>query len=199
MATLPEDFEALLGWCSVQKGLKMMELASQEDVLLSVELGVYGGRSLLPLALATSWKKKGWVVGIDAWCAPASVEGTNTSETTSYWSKIDYNHVYDLASSLMKKHQVEQYVDLWRSRSEDVSELFSNGSIDLLHQDGNHSEEISCKEVELYFTKLRRGGYWIFDDTHWPSTQAAQQLLLEKGFSEIFAEEGGTWKIFQKN
>jgi hypothetical protein len=182
----------------VEKGLKLMELASQEDVLLSVELGVHGGRSLLPLALATSWKKKGRVTGIDAWSAPACIEGANTSETNSSLSTIDYNHVYDAASSLIKKHQVDQYVDLWRGRSEDVAELFSDGSIDLLHQDGNHGQEISCKEVDLYSGKLRKRGYWFLDDTHWPSTQVAQQLLLEKGFSEIFSEDQGRWKIFQK-
>jgi hypothetical protein len=40
------------------------------------------------------------------------------------------------------------------------------------------------------------GGYWVMDDTNWPSTTKAQQRILELGFKEL--EDHGEWKLFQK-
>jgi hypothetical protein len=71
-----------------------------------------------------------------------------------------------------------------------------NESIDFLHQDSNHSEEISCEEVELYHSKVKPDGIWCFDDTDWSTTKKAQQLLLTKGYTEVY--NAVSWKIYRK-
>lgn len=195
---LPSNYEQLIGWCPKEKAEKLLELASSEKVSLCVELGVYGGRSLLPLALALSQRAGTRVVGVDAWSVPAAMEGTNSKENEAYWTNVDYSGMFEYTKKLVSDHQVAHLVDLWRCKSVDVYDRFEDNSIDLLHQDSNHSEEVSCREVELYCAKVRPGGYWVFDDTHWPTTQTAQQKLLAKGFVEIFSEKDNSWKVFQK-
>jgi hypothetical protein len=93
-------------------------------------------------------------------------------------------------------NNVDSVVDLWKCKSRDVASKFEDNSIDLLHQDSNHSEEISCEEVELYWNKVRPNGYWVFDDTDWPTTKKAQNLLLTKGYRVLKVGSDNKWTIF---
>ena len=80
--------------------------------------------------------------------------------------------------------------------SAQASKLFTDGLFDVIHLDGNHSEETSCMDVELWFSKLKKGGYWIMDDANWETTQKAINLLKEKGLVEI--ENYKEWSIYIK-
>lgn len=185
-----KNYESIEGWCTREKAIKMMEYIPENGV--AVELGVWGGRSLLPIAMKCS----GTVYGIDAWDVDASLEGKNDIANDEWWSKLNYNGMYNYAQNLMKTNGCTN-VKLIRMKSCDSIILFEDNSIDFLHQDSNHSEEVSCIEVELYHTKLKSGCYWCFDDTNWPTTKKAQDLLVSKGFTEIF--DSGSWKIYRKN
>ena len=44
------EYEKIEGWCTKEKAIKMAELIT-DDTKLCVELGVFGGRSLLPLGI----------------------------------------------------------------------------------------------------------------------------------------------------
>ena len=63
------DYKNIRGWCTLEKAIKMTEYI-KDDFKLCVELGVFGGKSLLPISL----KCKGKVIGIDAWEKEASLE-----------------------------------------------------------------------------------------------------------------------------
>ena len=185
------NYESVEGWCTREKAIKMMEFIS-ENADISVELGVWGGRSLLPIAM----KCKGYVYGIDAWTADASLEGKNDVANDEWWSKMDYNKIYNYANTLMQQYHCDN-VKLLRMKSIEAVKFFENESIDFLHQDSNHSEETSCMEVELYHSKVKRSGIWCFDDTDWPTTQKAQELIISKGYTEVY--NAVSWKIFRKN
>jgi hypothetical protein len=81
-------------------------------------------------------------------------------------------------------------------KSREACELFDEACFDVIHQDGNHSEAVSCEEVEMWCDKLVDGGWWIMDDVNWESTTKAQHLLVSKGFVEI--EHHGGWAVYQK-
>jgi hypothetical protein len=81
-------------------------------------------------------------------------------------------------------------------RSREVAGFYGDGTVNVLHQDSNHSEEITCEEVELWASKIRLGGYWIFDDTNWATTQKAQKNLELLGF--LMIEDHKTWKVYRK-
>ena len=196
---LPKNYESIHGWCTVEKALALMNLVFQSRPKLSVELGVFGGKSLIALAIASKQiNSDSKVVGIDAWQAQASLEGTNDKANDDWWSKINYDEFYEYTKKLMIENNVDSIVELWRSKSEDVCDKFEDNSIDILHQDSNHSEEISCREVELYDNKVKSGGFWVFDDTDWETTKKAQHMLLSKGYEEYYVQSQNKWKIFKK-
>jgi len=186
-----KNYDSIEGWCTKEKAIKMMEYISN-DSKLAVELGVWGGRSLLPIAM----KCKGDVYGIDAWNMDASLEGKNDIANDEWWSKMDYNKIYNYTHSLMQQYNCDN-VKLLRMKSSEAVRFFDDSTIDFLHQDSNHSEETSTIEVELYHSKVKPGGIWCFDDTNWPTTQKAQLNLVSKGYTEIY--DSGSWKIYRKN
>ena len=192
---LPANYTEIHGWCTVEKANKLMEIVDEIAPKICVELGVFGGRSLLPIALAAK-KFSSKVFGIDAWCVAASIEGTNDKANTDWWAAIDYDFMYKYTVDLMVKNDVD--VKLIRNSSLLVYTMFADESIDLFHQDSNHSAEITCQEIELYFNKIRIGGLWIFDDINWPTTQEAAKLLVIKGYEKIFTSEDGGWAIFKR-
>jgi len=187
-----KNYDSIEGWCTKEKAIKMMEFVPDHVGALAVELGVWGGRSLLPIAM----KCNGDVYGIDAWNVDASLEGKNDVANDEWWSNINYSKMYSYTHNLMMEYNC-QNVKLLRMKSRDAVKLFENNSIDFLHQDSNHSEEVSCEEVELYHTKVKSGGIWCFDDTNWPTTQKAQGILCSKGYEEVY--DSGSWKIYRKS
>lgn len=188
-----KNYEKIEGWCTPEKALKIANLITDNSLKVCVELGVFGGRSLLPIALAAGLDAK--VTGIDAWAPSASLEGINSKENDAWWAKINYEEIYNYCKSLFLEYGLNN-VTLIRKKSNETAEIFNDKSIDLLHQDSNHSEEISCEEVNLYFNKVKIGGFWIFDDTNWETTKKAQDLLVFKGYLEIF--DFGSWKIYKR-
>ena len=186
---------ALPGWCTVEKGKRIAKLVEDAHARLSVELGVFGGRSLVALALGGD-THGGHVHGIDPYEKGPSLEGTNDTENDRWWSTVDYEDVLRRCRAGLVVAGVEARVRLVRARSLDVVDQYPPGTIDVLHQDSNHSQEVSCAEVRAWGPKLRPGGYWVIDDTNWPSTKMAQALLEQTGF--VLLEDHDWWRIYQR-
>ena len=195
--SLPANYTDIHGWCSIEKANKLIEIVTDCNPNLILELGVFGGRSLLALAIASKTVNiSSKVIGVDSWEKSASLDGLNDKANDEWWENIDYDMMYNYTINLMKENNVDNVVELWKSKSCDVANKFAINSIDILHQDSNHSEKISTTEVELYWDKVRPGGYWIFDDTNWETTQPAQKLLESKGYIEIYSDAKNEWKIY---
>ena len=196
---LPSNYNFIHGWCTHEKANTLMDLVYKINAALCVELGVFGGRSLLPLALASKKiNTSAKVIGIDAWEAQASLEGTNDKANNDWWSNINYTEMQEYTQNLMIANNVDSIVELWKCKSRDCASKFEDTSIDILHQDSNHSEEISCEEVELYHNKVRIGGFWVFDDTDWTTTKKAQNILLTKGYQVFKVGSDTKWIVFQR-
>lgn len=186
----------LHGWTSVEKGLRLAELVVVSEARLSVELGVFGGRGTLALAIGHEALRRGHVVGIDPWEKTASLEGINAPANDQWWSDIDHEAIYQGFLKALAEARLEGFCQVLRLRSAVAASEFEERSISVLHQDSNHSEQVSSSEVELWAPKLQAGALWVADDTDWPTTQAAQRLLSAKGFAVI--EEHPNWKVFRK-
>ena len=193
--TIERELPRLPGWCTPEKGRRLAALAIGAD--LCVELGVFGGRSLISIALGLLHGRSGQVHGIDPFTATAALEGTNDPRNDEWWRDLEYDSIARAAQEAIYRLGLVRHAQLVRMRSREVVEYYADGSVDLLHQDSNHSEEISCEEVELWTPKLRARGYWIFDDTDWPSTKKAQLYLESLGFQEL--EDHGGWKVYRKS
>jgi predicted O-methyltransferase YrrM len=194
-------YNTIHGWCTIEKANKLIEIVNTHKPSLCVELGVFGGRSLLPIAWATkNLNQHAKVIGIDAWDPVVCTEGENDKTNDDWWVNINHTDMLNYTIKLMQEYKVDDIVQLWKSKSADVVDKFTDNSIDILHQDSNHSELVTCNEVELYWNKVKPNGIWIFDDTNWTTTFKAQELLVSKGYTEIYKYEGnGTgWKIFKR-
>ena len=186
------------GWMTPEKARRLARLvAGLQAPVRCVELGVFGGRGVAMMALAIKHclRGAGIVDGIDPYTADAALEGTNAEGNREWWSKLNYAEILRTALEAFDRLQVKDIVNLRIARSQDVVGDYAPASIDLLHQDSNHSQEVSSWEVLAWSPKMRPGGIWVFDDTNWASTKPAQNLLEGAGFTRI--EQHDTWAVFQ--
>jgi predicted O-methyltransferase YrrM len=193
-AIIALELPKMPGWCTPEKGRRMAELA--RGASLCVELGVFGGRGLVSMALTLRDQGFGRADGIDPFSAAAAIEGTNDPANDAWWVGLDYEAIARVAQAAICQLGVFHCARLIRTTSREVVEYYIDESIDVLHQDSNHSEEISCEEVAMWSPKVRIGGFWVFDDTNWTSTRKAQQELTGRGFEEL--EDYESWKVYLK-
>lgn len=186
----------LEGWCTKDKALTMYNTILTIDKPLCVELGVFAGRSLVAIAKASK-KQNGISYGIDAWSKEASLSGSNDALNDEWWGNIDYEHFYNYTKNVLKDANVDDICFILRNKTSDVIDRFKDNSIDFLHQDGNHSEEITTEEVNRWYNKVKLGGYWAFDDSDWPTTKNAQKLLITKGY-KLLSENDGKWQLYKR-
>lgn len=194
---IERELPALPGWCTVEKGVRLATLAaSLPPVPRCVELGVFGGRSLVAIALGLFAAECGSVDGIDPYTRAAALEGTNAPANDEWWGNLEYEDVARSAQEALYRLGLHDLAKIVRMRSQDVAQYYEDGSIDLLHQDANHSEETSCAEVHLWAPKMTPEGVWVFDDTDWATTQKAQRELEALGFKLI--EDYKTWRVYRR-
>jgi predicted O-methyltransferase YrrM len=173
------------GWCSPEKAKNLMEVILDIKPDLCVEIGVFGGSSLIPQALPLRHNKKGKIYGIDPWTKDAALEEMIEEDHKNWWAALDIEDIYKHCQHNVASLDLDNYCTLVRDKSENVVDMFEDNSIDLLHIDGNHSEALSYKDATLFFPKLKVGGYIFFDDIWWTeknkvTTRKAIVYLLER-------------------
>ena len=62
-----ESMSQCTGWCSIAKGEFLVDLVLKHQPKVIVEIGVWGGRSLIPMASALKSLGEGIAYGIDPW------------------------------------------------------------------------------------------------------------------------------------
>jgi predicted O-methyltransferase YrrM len=189
--------QSLPGWCTPDKARKLVELVVSDKVEKAVELGVFGGRSLLAIALGMQVNGRGRVDAVDPYTAAACIEGKNDPANDAWWSKLALNDIQGEAARGIASVNCSEYVHWVRARSLDVVDQYDPLSIDLLHQDSNHSEEVSVAEVRAWLPKLKPGGLWVFDDADWATLRVAHWLLRTEGRCEVIHDRT-QWCVFRK-
>jgi hypothetical protein len=172
------------GWCEESKALKMSQFIIERNFNLCVEIGVFGGASLLPQALSLKYNNKGVVFGIDPWDNESALESMTEEANIKWWGYVDLDQMYNHCVENIKKYEVENFCKLIKNKSENVCDKFKDNSIDMLHIDGNHSEDLAYKDATLYLSKVKRNGVIFFDDIHWTednvaTTRKALSYLME--------------------
>lgn len=178
-----DEYNNIEGWCHPVKRNYIMNLIKETNAQVILEIGVYGGSSLIPMAIACKQKGSGTVHGIDPWDTEASKEGfSGDSVHYEWWGKLEHNKIYQMYRRDLNYFDADQCVVTHPVRSDDprVIDTFSDESIDILHIDGNHSEKCATKDVKIWLPKLKPGGYLILDDISWPGTKVAQGLIEEQ-------------------
>lgn len=173
------------GWCPVLKADQMMDLIINTKPKVCVEIGVFGGASVYPTIMALRYNKhighpQGFIYAIDPWRNDEAVKNyTSTDVNADWWGRVDLREIKNKFIRTMAAEQIQDTCIVVPKTSADAAAEIPN-DIDILHIDGNHTEASSVLDVQLYLPKVREGGYIWFDDIAWPTTQKAQDLLLQE-------------------
>ncbi len=190
LASLPRE-----GWCTEEKALMLASKILESNPKVCVEVGVFGGRSLVPQAMALQQDgSKGFIVGIDPWSLDAALEGGIGPLNEDWWkNNVTLEDIYRgcLESILQLKLTFE--CRIVRARSEQAVRMFDDKSVDWLHLDSNHSELVSCRDVGLWAPKMADKSTWIFDDTDWTSQAVALNRIKDLGFETV--HDGESYQI----
>jgi len=186
--------QELQGWCPLEKAVALSDLVVEAKPESIVEIGVYGGRSAVPMALAAQ-TYGGVVHGVDPWSHAAALEGDVGSENAEWWGKLDLEAIYRGFLDGLCRFGVQDTVRVHRMTDTAALPLFADGSIGLLHVDGNHSAEVSMRYVEQWGPKVAPGGYLVMDDIDW-ATQADTVAFIERTYAPVRKES--SWAIYRK-
>lgn len=193
---LNQIIKPLEGWCTEEKAWRLVDLVRERSPKVIVESGVFGGKSLIPLALAA--REVGSIAyGIDPWRKDAALEGNEADDAhNDWWSKLDMPAIYRGFVEAVHREGLLENLTWFREKGERACRFFDDGEIDFFHLDSNHSEEVSLREVEMWHPKLAQSCIWIMDDVGWPTQQKAVERIKSLGFVEKFND--GNYAIFER-
>ena len=180
-SALQRSWERLEGWCSLRKADELVRLVLENKVHCAVEVGVYGGRSLVPIGAAL--KSTGGVAfGIDAWSNTVAVRSADRPEDRTWWSEVDLRPIKAALLRFIADHALSEQLRLVELDSAAAFAAFSSmgtNPIDLLHIDGGHSGDRALSDVVTWGSLVRPGGIIVVDDLYLPALQSALARLRE--------------------
>jgi predicted O-methyltransferase YrrM len=190
----------LTGWCTERKASTLIDIILKIKPQKIVEIGVYGGRSVVPMACALKALGQGAVYGIDPWDNREATVGVMNTDNLNYWSTIDLRGIKRDLVLKIAQFGLENSIVLIESTSEAAPPI---QDIDILHIDGNHSDVTSYFDVTKWAPLVRSGGWIILDDMTWYEngtfTTARAAAWLDKHCKK-FAEfkDDSIWGIWIK-
>ncbi len=185
---------SLEGWCSTNKASILMDLIFILKPKTIVEIGVWGGKSLIPMAFALKANNQGKIYGVDPWDAQASIQGME-GQNKNWWGKIDHAQIYNGLAKQIERLELTPQIELIKATSKAASPI---SPIDLLHIDGNHSDEASYLDVQKWVPLVAEGGLIVFDDINWKTTKRAVDYL-NTNCTKLFEYQGAnTWGVWVK-
>lgn len=165
--------DQLEGWCSKEKANILMDEILRTRPNIIVEIGVFGGKSLVPMAFALQYNNNGKIYGVDPWKESDSAAGME-GQNLEWWSSIDHLKILQGLQNKIQEFHLESQVVLIRETSANCQPI---PNINILHIDGNHSEEASYLDVIKWVPLVESGGLIIFDDINWSTTKLATEWL----------------------
>jgi predicted O-methyltransferase YrrM len=184
------------GWRETVEAQQFAVLTLALQPRLIVEIGVFGGRSFIPMAMALKHCGCGRIVGIDPWDARFSKLGQIKPEDVKYWEAIDHDAVYKHFMGLLKESGASDCCEIIRKPSDEVPTLKLT-PIDLLSIDGNHGEQ-AFRDTERFSSNVRVGGIIVLDDLGWSGNHVrkAEQHIIERGFVMLY--KLGSGAVYQR-
>jgi cephalosporin hydroxylase len=188
----------LHGWCEPPKQITLANLVLALRPSIIVEIGVWGGKSLFPMAIAARnvphIMMPAKIIAIDPWAASESVKGQE--EADAKWWSVQDQHEEVYRKFLTKVHQIGL------NRSIEIQRLSSNvasvpQSIGILHLDGNHGVQ-ALADIKKFGPAIVQGGACVLDDLNWSGGAVGQaaEWLKKNGFMELHPL--GTGAVFIK-
>jgi hypothetical protein len=190
LSKIPTDF---IGGGNIQKKYWMIQHILNENLKCCVEIGVWKGRSYIPMVVSTQ-KLNGIAYGIDPYTSENMMEYDAPSQVMIALPKVIKTIKFDLEyNNVLKITNKYNNAIMIRATSENAVSMIKE-PIDLLHIDGNHDTKFVAIDINLYASKVRQGGYIVMDDINWPSVQEALSLLDQYSVKINDFKEWGIWR-----
>ncbi|WP_166442853.1 glycosyltransferase [Phragmitibacter flavus] len=176
---IPSDFG---GGSPMEKIRLMVHLATCANVSTYVEIGVYRGRSFLPMALAMK-TSGGRAFGVDPYSRTAAAEDDVSDQLRPHIDHFvettDFDQIYSDVEALIDDQDLRESTKLLRVPSSQAAGYFRDKriSIGMLHVDGNHDTRFVMEDVQLYLPLMEPCGLVILDDIDWDSIRPAHAWL----------------------
>lgn len=155
---------------------------------ISMEIGVWRGIGLVALAMAHKEINHGKVIGIDPWSATAYPP--NEDEPLKALTQADWDITYDYVLECLDKTDTRNFVEIWRSKSDDVP---PPDGIGFLRIDGDHGA-CSMRDVTRFCPKVITHGVLHLDDITWTNgagSLGALDYLRDNGWIETYRTPTG--------
>ncbi len=186
-------------WATPEKRTVMAAAIVALRPRISLEIGVWKGASLFPMAMAHRATGIGRTIAVDPWTPSASIQGQD-SVHADWWGKIDHEEIYKSFLAMIKELKLECWIQVERM----ISDYFDPpDGIGVLSIDGNHGPQ-AIIDVERYAPKVQIGGLVFMDDLDWGPVRQAADKLETMGFKELYRvqnkPQGGQddWGCFQR-
>jgi predicted O-methyltransferase YrrM len=197
LSEVPIDFG---GGCSEAKADRIAELIIGSGATTAVDIGVYRGRSFLPMAAALQWLGSGTAYGIDPYSAAAAhqTDDHEVGDILVPWAdEQDWDAIGAQVQAQIDHKALSPFAQLVRETSRDAASRFAARSLDLIHIDGNHDRAAVELDYELYRPRVRPGEFIVLDDISWASVQSVyDDLLGTSTFVEEARGDGDDFAIF---
>jgi len=173
--------DQIYGWCSHSKASILIDIIQKIEPKTIVEIGAWGGKSLIPMAYALKKQGEGMIYGIDPWSNVESMVGVENDANKAYWGVVDHEAVYETLLQNIVRFELQSQVYIIRASSAHAPPI---ENIDLLHIDGNHSSVTSILDVTKWGPLVRKGGWIVVDDISWYENGKYTQAETVKWLNE---------------
>jgi predicted O-methyltransferase YrrM len=196
--SVPLDFG---GGSGQLKALTSAALILRHGLTSYLEIGVYRGRSLLPVAAVFDYLGRGTAVGIDPWNVAAATQQDlhlfppAAATVNGFVAGLDWDGMYAEVLERIDDHGLQDHCSLVRARASDVTATFADRSVGILHVDGNHDEAAVLDDLANFLPKVVPGGFVILDDVSWRSVRAARSLL-DRDHRLLFVDAANDFAVF---
>jgi Methyltransferase domain len=173
----------LPGWCPLEKTRWMVDQILINNYKTAAEIGVFGGRSVFPIAFAIAANKGTAVYAVDAWENAVATSSSTEHQNLVWWDNVD---LVAIKNSFLREIIAQNLVSLIKICELPLSLAYTailqkvGRCIDFLHIDGAHSEEQANFDVTHWSELVAPGGTIVLDDIDWSGVENAAAFLSGK-------------------
>lgn len=170
---IPGDFG---GGSPVTKTFLISYLIQDQALKHFVEIGIYRGRSLFPLAYSI-FLNGGQSVGVDPYkigdAREKDVEKELGEQIDTFLDGLDFNNIYRDILEYREQCGYGESIEIVRQNSNDYFSSLSkdNPRFDIAHIDGNHDTRFVHQDYTNCYATMADGGFIVFDDIDWKSVR----------------------------
>lgn len=152
-------------WVSAEKIHLIMDLIYMTKPEKCVEIGVYRGSSIMPIASSLKYNQSGKVIAIDAWSNDVATQYLDWKDPNRPgWASVNMNELYSTFMQRLQARNLKSYCTVLRNSSQEACDLIDE--IDFLHIDGDHSDVGALEDVNLYLPKVKSGGFILYSNLY---------------------------------